>query len=82
MQVQIGHDGQGPGSGWYLKTVTVKETFDAEEKYVFICEKYDFIIMIVQKKKIYYLTNINYNSLRSFQDVDIFVVFFVNSCFT
>lgn len=39
IQVQIGHDGQGPGSGWFLKTVTVKESMDSEEKYVFKCEQ-------------------------------------------
>ena len=39
MQIQIGHGGQGPGSGWYLKTVTVKESMEAQEKYIFKCEQ-------------------------------------------
>lgn len=38
-EVQIGHTGKGPGSGWFLKTVTVKEDIDAKEKHVFKCEQ-------------------------------------------
>jgi len=40
VQVVVGHDGKGPGSGWFLKHVHVKEDKDAPETYVFTCDKY------------------------------------------
>ncbi|WAR22969.1 LOXH1-like protein [Mya arenaria] len=40
VQVVIGHDGKGPGSGWFLKNVNVREALDAQDKYIFTCEKW------------------------------------------
>ena len=31
----IGHDGTGPGEGWYLEQVTIRESDSALEEYVF-----------------------------------------------
>ena len=39
MQVYVGHSGRGPGSGWFLREVIVRESQEAEEKYVFKCER-------------------------------------------
>ena len=39
MQVKVGHNGKGPGSGWFLKTVRVKESVNSEDVYVFKCEE-------------------------------------------
>ncbi|KAL3869892.1 hypothetical protein ACJMK2_042519 [Sinanodonta woodiana] len=36
-EVVIGHDGSGPGSGWLLDKIVVKESQDAKEKYIFTC---------------------------------------------
>ena len=38
-QVCVGHDGKGPGSGWFLQQVTVRESMEAEEEYVFKCDR-------------------------------------------
>ena len=35
----IGHDGTGPGEGWYLEQVTIKESDSALEEYVFPCNR-------------------------------------------
>ena len=35
----MGHSGRGPGSGWFLREVTVRESQEAEEKYVFKFER-------------------------------------------
>ena len=31
----MGNGGRGPGSGWILREITVRESPEAEEKYVF-----------------------------------------------
>ena len=46
----IGHDGKGFGAGWYLDKIEVKESQDAEKKFIFNCNKYvymyPFIILL------------------------------------
>ncbi|XP_070556277.1 uncharacterized protein [Ptychodera flava] len=39
-KVTIGHEGEGPGSGWYLDKVVVKESSDATEEHVFPCDRW------------------------------------------
>ena len=35
----IGHDETGPGEGWYLEHVKIKESDSALEEYVFPCNR-------------------------------------------
>ena len=39
-KVMVGHEGEGHGKGWFLDKVIVKESTDAEQQYVFMCERY------------------------------------------
>jgi len=41
-QVKVRHDGTGPGSGWLLDRVVVKETADTTIRYVFRYERFVF----------------------------------------
>ena len=46
-KVMVGHEGDGHGKGWFLDKVIVKESTDAEQQYVFMCERY--VQQIVKK---------------------------------
>ena len=35
----IGHDGTGPGEGWYLEQVTIKKSDSVQEEYDFPCNR-------------------------------------------
>lgn len=37
--VKVSHDGSEAGSGWFLDRITVKQSQDAKEKYVFNCDR-------------------------------------------
>ena len=39
-KVMVGHEGEGHGKGWFLDKVIVKESTDAQQQYVFMCERY------------------------------------------
>ena len=39
-KVMVGHEGEGHGKSWFLDKVIVKESTDAEQQYVFMCERY------------------------------------------
>ena len=39
-KVMVGHEGEDHGKGWFLDKVIVKESTDAEQQYVFMCERY------------------------------------------
>ncbi len=36
----VGHDGAGPGSGWFLDKIVVREHAGDSKKYVFQCNKW------------------------------------------
>lgn len=38
-KVKVGHDGEGPGSGWFLDKVVVMETQPPRGQYVFECDR-------------------------------------------
>ena len=46
-KVMVGHECEGHGKGWFLDKVIVKESTDAEQQYVFMCERY--VQQIVKK---------------------------------
>ena len=39
-KVMVGREGEGHGKGWFLDKVIVKESTDAQQQYVFMCERY------------------------------------------
>ena len=38
-KVTVGHNGKGPGSGWYLKKVIISSTAAEQEPWTFRCER-------------------------------------------
>ena len=39
-QIEVSHDGEGIGSGWYLEKIIVKEHEEATRKFVFPCNRW------------------------------------------
>ena len=40
-KIRIGHDGKGPGAGWFLDKVVVKDPRDPLKEFNFPCERYN-----------------------------------------
>ena len=40
-KVRVGHDSTGPGSGWFLDKVVIKDPEDSTKEYVFPCNRLD-----------------------------------------
>ena len=38
--IRVGHDGKGPGAGWFLDKVVIKDPTDPLKEYIFPCERY------------------------------------------
>ena len=43
-KVRVGHDSSGPGSGWFLDKVVIKDPEDNTKEYVFPCNRFGIII--------------------------------------
>lgn len=39
-KVRVGHDSTGPGSGWFLDKVVIKDPEDNTKEYVFPCNRF------------------------------------------
>ena len=39
-KVRVGHDSSGPGSGWFLDKVVIKDPEDNTKEYVFPCNRF------------------------------------------
>ena len=39
-KVRVGHDSTGPGSGWFLDKVVIKDPEDNTREYVFPCNRF------------------------------------------
>ena len=39
-KIRIGHDGKGPGAGWFLDKVVIKDPNDPLKEFNFPCERY------------------------------------------
>ena len=39
-KVRVGHDSTGPGSGWFLDKVVIKDPEDSTKEYVFPCSRF------------------------------------------
>ena len=42
-KVGVGHDSTGPGSGWFLDKVVIKDPEDNTKEYVFPCNRFDVV---------------------------------------
>lgn len=38
-KIRIGHDGKGPGAGWFLDKVVIKDPNDPLKEFNFPCER-------------------------------------------
>ena len=38
-RIRIGHDGKGPGAGWFLDKVVIKDPRDPLKEFNFPCER-------------------------------------------
>ena len=45
-KVRVGHDSTGPGSGWFLDKVVVKDPQDNTKEYVFPCNRFGTVSYI------------------------------------
>ena len=45
-KIRIGHDGKGPGAGWFLDKVVIKDPSDPLKEYNFPCERYTIFIYL------------------------------------
>ena len=49
-KVRVGHDSTGPGSGWFLDKVVIKDPEESTKEYVFPCNRFgvaDFINSLI-----------------------------------
>jgi hypothetical protein len=44
-KIRIGHDGKGPGAGWFLDKVVINDPSDPLKEYNFPCERYAHMYM-------------------------------------
>ena len=44
-KVRVGHDSSGPGSGWFLDKVVVKDPEDSTKEYVFPCSRFAIVCL-------------------------------------
>ena len=42
-KVRVGHDSTGPGSGWFLDKVVIKDPEDNTKEYVFPCNRFGVV---------------------------------------
>ena len=42
-KVRVGHDSTGPGSGWFLDKVVIKDPEDSTKEYVFPCNRFGIV---------------------------------------
>ena len=42
-KVRVGHDSTGPGSGWFLDRIVVKDPEDNTKEYVFPCNRFGIV---------------------------------------
>ena len=42
-KVRVGHDSTGPGSGWFLDKVVIKDPEDNTKEYVFPCNRFGIV---------------------------------------
>lgn len=42
-KVRVGHDSTGPGSGWFLDKVVIKDPEDSTKEYVFPCCRFEIV---------------------------------------
>ena len=44
-KVRVGHDSTGPGSGWFLDKVVIKDPEDSAKEYVFPCSRFAIVCL-------------------------------------
>ena len=42
-KVRVGHDSSGPGAGWFLDKVVIKDPEDGTKEYVFPCNRFGML---------------------------------------